>query len=267
MTDLPVGFTELLRVEVGSTSHGISIGNDDHDEMGICVEPPEYVIGLTAFEQYQYRTAWDRTGAGPRTQPQPKSQPGDTDLMIYSLRKWARMALTGNPTALLLLYSPIRIVETPWGARLVEMRDAFTSQRVGQAFLHYFRQQRERLEGSRGQMRVHRQELVEESGYDRKYASHVIRLGLQGLEFLRTRQFSVPMADEDRAHIQAIRRGELAYDVVIAEARGLEQVLALTLADTPLPPEPDEAAVNRFLVDTYRDLWAQQDHCRREHTG
>jgi hypothetical protein len=37
----------VLRVQVGSGVHGTSItGQDDRDEMGICLEPPEFVTGL-----------------------------------------------------------------------------------------------------------------------------------------------------------------------------------------------------------------------------
>jgi hypothetical protein len=47
----------ILRCEVGSSVHGLAIeGTDDRDEMGICLEPPEYVIGLKHFEQWTYRT-------------------------------------------------------------------------------------------------------------------------------------------------------------------------------------------------------------------
>ena len=38
---------------------------------------------------------------GCRTQPEGvRSGPGDLDLIVYSLRKWMRLALTGNPTVL-----------------------------------------------------------------------------------------------------------------------------------------------------------------------
>lgn len=47
----------VLRCEVGSRVHGIAIpGREDRDEIGMCVEPPEYVIGLRSFEQYVFRS-------------------------------------------------------------------------------------------------------------------------------------------------------------------------------------------------------------------
>ena len=38
---------------VGSTVHGVTVdAADDRDEMGICIEPPEYVAGLRPFSQW-----------------------------------------------------------------------------------------------------------------------------------------------------------------------------------------------------------------------
>src|SRR5215468_2536662 len=76
---------EILRTVVGSGVHGIAIaGTDDHDEMGIFVEPPEHLLGLSRpVDHYVFRT-----------QPEgARSGPGDTDLVMYSLRRYLRLAL------------------------------------------------------------------------------------------------------------------------------------------------------------------------------
>ena len=96
----------ILRGTVGSTVHGLHHGGqDDRDEMAIFLDPPEYLIGL--------RMARSGRSSGPfehhveRTQPEGfRSGPGDLDLVAYSLRKWLRLAISGNPTVLLLLFSP-----------------------------------------------------------------------------------------------------------------------------------------------------------------
>lgn len=70
--------------------------------MGICVEPLEDAMALSArFEQFIYRTAAEREG-----RDNARSTAGDLDLTIYSLGKWARLALKGNPTIRLLLFTP-----------------------------------------------------------------------------------------------------------------------------------------------------------------
>lgn len=94
---------EILRTVVGSGVHGIAIpGTDDHDEMGVFVEPPHVVLGIgpaasgRRAERYMYRTQPEGARFGP----------GDTDLVSYGLRRYLALATKGNPTALLPLYAP-----------------------------------------------------------------------------------------------------------------------------------------------------------------
>ena len=83
----------ILRVQVGSGVHGTSIsGQDDRDEMGICLEPAAFVTGLARvpngvngegpsieFEQYERHTVWDRPGGIAN-----RSGAGDLDVVVYS---------------------------------------------------------------------------------------------------------------------------------------------------------------------------------------
>jgi len=128
----------ILRCQVGSGVHGIAIdGHDDRDEMGICIEPPEYVIGLRRFEQYEYRTQPEHHRSGP----------GDLDLVIYGLRKWMRLALQGNPSVLLPLFVPDdEIVSiTPLGRELRECTTMILSRQAGHRFAGYLEAQRRGL--------------------------------------------------------------------------------------------------------------------------
>jgi hypothetical protein len=122
-------------------------------------------------------------------------------------------------------------------------------------YLGYLSGQRERLLGSRGQRNVNRPELVEAHGYDTKYAMHAARLGHQGLELLETGWLTLPMPEPERSRVMAIRTGELSFDEAIAEIDDVERRLAAALERTPLPEDPDRAAVDRFLVDAYRRIW------------
>jgi uncharacterized protein len=94
----------VLRAQVGSGVHGTSIhGQDDRDEMGLCLEPPRFVTGLARvpaglsttarveFEQFHRHTVWDQPGGLAN-----RSGAGDLDVVIYSARKWARLALSGT---------------------------------------------------------------------------------------------------------------------------------------------------------------------------
>lgn len=242
----------ILRCEVGSTVHGLGIGSDDRDEMGVCIEPPEYVIGLKHFEQFVHRT-----------QPEGyRSGPGDLDLTIYGLRKFASLALKGNPSILLAFNVPDGncMALEPLGRDLRALAWAFGSKRAGSAFLGYMQQQRQRLMGERGQMNVKRPELVEAHGFDTKYAGHIIRLGFQGVEYMHTGSFSIPMPREQREAILAVRRGEWTFNEVLSVAGELEAALKDALDTSLLPDDPNYAEVNKFLFEAYMRSWEEDGY-------
>ena len=248
--------TTILRGLVGSSIHGLVLaGTDDRDEMGVCVEPRRYVVGFGKFEQWVFRSAEEREGhAGAR------SHAGDLDLVTYSLRKWARLALQGNPTVMLLLYLPddALVVRTSAGERLQKLAPAFASRRAGRRFLGYLEAQRQRLVGERGQRDVNRVELVKEFGYDTKYAMHMLRLGHQGVEFLETGRLTLPMREPVRGHLMEVRRGLIKLADVMEECTQVELRISALLDSSPLPDQPDLKTVEAFIMDTYATAWATQ---------
>ena len=249
--------TTILRGTVGSTVHGLHQGDqDDRDEMSIFLEPPEFLIGL--------RLAKSGRSWGPfehyveRTQPEGvRSGPGDLDLVAFSLRKWLRLALSGNPTVLLLLFSPPEslLVCTERGGALRALAPAIVSRKAGPRFVGYMRAQKERLIGTRGQRRVNRPELIEAHGFDTKYAMHVARLGLQGIELLSTGRLTLPMAEPDRSRVMAIRRGDVSLEDALAEIDDIERKLHTAVENSPLRELPDYERVDAYLIETYRDSW------------
>jgi predicted nucleotidyltransferase len=248
----------ILRATVGSTLHGLHHGGqDDRDEMAVYIEPAEYLLGLArahgiknglyGFEHYVERTQPEGVRSGP----------GDLDLVAYSLRKYVRLALKGHATILLLLFVPDEHVHarTGLGEELQALRPALLSKRAGSGYQGYLRAQKERLIGARGQMRVNRPELIEAHGFDTKYAMHAARLGYQGIELLETGRLTLPMPEPERSRAMAIRTGERTLEEAILEIEEVEARLAVALARSPLPDEPDRAAVDAFLVSAYRRAW------------
>lgn len=239
---------EILRCVVGSELHGIHVvGQEDHDEMGVAVERREWVLGLRNFEQ-----------ATRRTQPEGRrSGPDDIDLVVYGLRKWARLALNGNPSVIVLLFAPERFTlhETGLGALLRSDTDSFASKRSARAFLGYLTQQYERLLGIRGGRHTNRPELVERYGYDTKYAMHALRLGYQGIEYATTGRLTLPMRDEERQRCLDVRRGGVSKTDCIAEVEHLRDFCENAFKLSPLPDKPDTATVERLMIDIYEQAW------------
>jgi uncharacterized protein len=253
-----VAESTILRATVGSTVHGLHHGGqDDRDEMAVFVEPAEFLIGLSRAPQMRGGQSGLEHHVE-RTQPEGvRSGPGDLDLVAYSLRKYVRLALKGHPTILLLLYVPreLVLVETELGRRLRDLRPSLLSRLAGRGYLGYLHGQKERLLGSRGQRNVNRPELVAVHGYDTKYAMHAARLGHQGVELLRTGRLTLPIPEPERSRVMAIRTGERSFEEAIADIEEVERELAAALEASPLPDQPDRAAVDAFLVDAYRQAW------------
>jgi predicted nucleotidyltransferase len=237
----------ILRGLVGSTVHGLSNpGTDDRDEMGVCVEPLEYVAGLRRFEHWVYRTQPEGSPSGP----------ADLDLTIYGPRKYCRLALKGSPTVLLILFiEGDHILERrPLGAELQALAPAFLSRRTGRAFLGYVDAQRRGLLGDRHSTRT--RELSSEHGYDTKYAMHALRIAHQGQELLTTGRITLPVADGERERLMAVRRGEVSLRHVLDRLHEQASRLEDIMLSSNLPDDPDHDAVDRFLVDAYQRVWA-----------
>jgi predicted nucleotidyltransferase len=237
----------ILRGLVGSTVHGLSNpGTDDRDEMGVCVEPPEYVLGLRRFEHCVARTQ-------PEGHP---SGPGDVDLTVYGLRKFCRLAAKGSPTVLLLFFLTGADVlqRDPLGAELQALAPAFLSRRTGEAFLGYLETQARGLRGERHATRT--RERSEHHGYDTKYAMHALRIGYQGIELLETGRISLPMPEPTRAHLRDVRAGRPPLSEILTEIESVAETLRAAAERADLPPEADGRAVDAYLVDAYRRAWA-----------
>jgi hypothetical protein len=247
--------TTILRGLVGSTVHGLNVndGIEDRDEMGICVEPLEDALAIWApFEQFIYRSAAEREG-----RHDARSSAGDLDLTIYSLRKWMRLALRGNPTILLLLFTPDdQLVSCdPLGRELRALAPSIVSRRVQGPYLGYLQAQKQRLTGERGQKNVHRPELEAMYGFDTKYAMHMLRLGFQGVELLTTGRLSLPMREPERSFLLDVRRGKVSEQQCLTRAGELERELSDLATASPLPEGPDEARLERWMLEAYRSRW------------
>ena len=148
-----------------------------------------------------------------RTQPEgARSGPGDTDLVVYSLRKCLRLQVKVNPTAPPPRDSPASqfIVVSPLGQELRALAPAVLSRRAVRRFLGYMDSQRQRLLGDGPRRRVpNRPELVARYGYDVKYASHALRLAYQGLEVARDARLTLPMPERERERVLQVKRGDV----------------------------------------------------------
>jgi predicted nucleotidyltransferase len=256
----------ILRVQVGSGVHGTAVsGQDDRDEMGICLEPRQFVTGVArvpsgiegdeprvVFEQYQRHTVWDQPGGLAN-----RSGAGDLDVVVYSARKWCRLALAGNPTVLLALFVPDDevVFRNEAGVELVGNAHRFVSRQAAQRFLGYLQSQKAAMTGQSG-AHTNRPELVAEHGYDTKFAMHALRLGVQGVELLTTGRITLPIPEPELGRLRAVRRGEVSLaDAVEAVMEAEARLLELQISPD-IPDRGDHVWVDDWLHRSHLAYWA-----------
>lgn len=243
--------TTILRCLVGSQAYGLSLdGNSDRDERGICVEDFEAANNLTGlFDEYEFRTATERTG-----DKWAKSEAGDLDLKIYSLRKFLNLALQGNPNSIELLFLPSGL-KTKVGNELQNLYPEILSKAVAGRYLGYINGQKARYLGVREGGRA---DLVEKYGYDVKCASHVLRLGLQAIEVLTTGKLTFPMTGDGQAYCLNVKMGKHTI-AEVNEASAEIEAKILKLKDTsPLPNHPNRELVEDWMQDVYARVWERR---------
>lgn len=239
---------EIIRALVGSTLYGTGLpGVEDTDYMGVCIEPWESVYGLKKFDQWTWRSQPEGVRSGY----------GDVDITIYGLRKFMSLATKGNPSILLLLFVPAeQQPRRTWlGASLQTMAPRIVSKKVTGPYLGYAQAQLDRLTGKRGGKHTNRPELIEQFGYDTKYAMHALRLALQGQEILRTGRIEVPIPNPAGSLLRAIRRGEVSYPDAVQHIEFAIENLKRAADKSTLRDEPDYDRIHEWMRAARREQY------------
>ena len=112
----------------------------------------------------------------------------------------------------------------------------------------------ERLCGRKGQKNIHRASLEEKHGYDTKYAMHVIRLYLEGKEYVETGKITLPNPRVDL--LISIREGKYKRSEIEEMGKQLETEALAAQEHSPLPERVDLSAVSELITQVYLDFWS-----------
>ncbi|WP_328679529.1 nucleotidyltransferase domain-containing protein [Streptomyces sp. NBC_00322] len=160
----------------------------------------------------------------------------------WELERFCELALRANPNVLECLHSPLVEHIDDTGRELLALRGAFLSRQAHQTFVRYAIGQRKKLEAD-----------VRQHGAPRwKHAMHLLRLLGSCRDLLRTGELVIDVGDERNA-LLAVKRGEVAWPRVESWITRLADEASAAAPGSPLPPEPDRARVEDFLVRVRRE--------------
>ncbi|GMA62670.1 nucleotidyltransferase domain-containing protein [Alicyclobacillus fastidiosus] len=228
----------LIAVLAGSRAYGTHTPVSDTDYRGVMAATRQMLLGLESWD-----TQWI------------SKQP---DILLYTLPKFVKLALSANPNILDTLFAPddVIVTITDVGRELRSLRQSFLSKRVYTTFTRYAQGQLRKLQhgtrcedstGPDGRCRAHAG-IVGSHGYDTKHAMHLVRLYRMGYELLTTGQIQVRRPDA--AELLSIRNGAWRLEQFQAFADEMDELCRRALARTDLPDEPDTERIHEWLMDT-----------------
>lgn len=241
--------TVQYEVVMGSMAYGVSNDHSDMDVYGFAIPPREVMFphlrgevpGFddceVQFEQYQQHHIQDPTALGGRGR--------EYDITIYSISKYFKLLMNNNPNIIDSLFVPdnCRLYSTPIADMVYAQRHQFLHKGCWATFKGY-------AYGQMHKMRIKqpvgkRAALVEQYGYDVKFAYHVVRLLNEVEQILHEHDLDLA---RNREQLKAIRRGEWSLAQVETYFRDKEQALEAAYQSSTLPAAPNVPAIRKLLM-------------------
>ena len=261
----PPGFvrsnTQYLTV-MGSEAYGVATDHSDFDCYGWCIPPRDMVFPhlrgevlgfgtqIQRFEQWQKHHIDDPNAQGGRGR--------QYDFQVYSIVKYFNLCMQNNPNMIDSLFVPQECIlfATPVGQMVREKRHRFLHKGCWHRFKGYAYSQ---MKKATSQNRTgKRKDMVEEYGYDIKFAYHIVRLLNEVEQILIEGDLDLR---RDREQLKSIRRGEWTLKDIETYFTTKEAFLEKVYAECKiLPYSPKEDGLEE-------DIHALLLACLEEHYG
>lgn len=225
---------------IGSHAYGTATAESDYDYFGIVTPPARYLLGLHTFESWA-----------------PGKDDANRDTKVYSIAKFVKLAVAGNPNVIEMLFLPEEcyLYTSMAFLDLLRRRDKFLSKQVFKRFSGYALGQFQKMEQGKkqGYMGHKRQELVEQLGYDPKDASRLVHLLFMAQDIALKGEVNPRLGAGAHQIVMEIKQGLWSLDDIKRYAQDLGDANeALFQRACPLPDEPDRDAIENILISIHR---------------
>lgn len=230
--------TLLSLALAGSHGYGTATKTSDFDFRGVFVGNAEELLG---FKGGVTSIIQDKDGK---------------DNHFWEIRHFFKMCAQGNPNVIETLWAKDYCIYNDYsgdmssplvGQSIRDIRDRFLSRRLGRTYLGYA------ISNWKRAVKINGKEDWA-SGFEPtsvtinwKDLMHLIRLIRTGREVLETGVFR-PRRDEDRELFLRIKAGQVPLGDLEVEFKAAKDTWDDLIAKSPLPEEPDEDYLNRWLT-------------------
>lgn len=212
---------------IGSHAYGLAHEGSDIDKRGWFLAPTRKILGLQPIPDQK-----DFTADG-------------EDTVYFELQKFLKLACNANPNILEILWSPQVTHATPLAQELLNIRKIFLSQKLRNTHLGYANEQLNK-------MRNHPDKPW-------KHAMHLLRVLMAGISAFEDGEIMVYVPGSyDRHFLKLVRQGKITMEQFDEHKQTLMNRFEAAVKLGNLPPEPDYAKANEFLLDArYQALYIQ----------
>lgn len=235
----------IYKVQTGSLLYGTHTEKSDKDFVGLFLPSEDYVIGRKHCDQVILSEKVSKTT---------RNQVGDIDFTVYNIIKFIDLAVGNNPNIIELFYIPKQniLFDSAYSQMLLDRKDWFLSKKAYHTFKGYAYAQRQKLMVKRENM-TGRKELAFEFGYDTKFASHLIRLLLEGLQILTEHRLEFPLPQNNL--IRDIKIGKYELSWVMEKADYYEKLIDEAYIKSNLQYSANEEKINSLQINILKEFW------------
>jgi len=99
------------------------------------------------------------------------------------------------------------------------------------------------------------EDFISKTGYDTKFASHLIRLLIEGRDLLTHGKLVFPL--KDRELILDIKSGKYSIEEVLEMAQDFEDSMRGAKEKSELPSKPNKKKIEKLLIEIIEESWNQ----------
>lgn len=238
----------IYKIRIGSQMYGTITEDSDEDIGGIFIPDKDYVLGIKRCDQVILNQRRSKTV---------RNKSGDIDYTVYSLPKFIHLAIGNNPNIIEYFFAhrTCLLKCNDFGFKLMKAYPLFISKKSYHTFKGYAYSQRKKLEVKKEKM-TGRIELAEKYGYDVKFASHLIRMLLEGQQILSEGKLTLPLPQNNL--VRDIKLGKFSLNNVFEKADELGRLVDLAYANSKLQHTADLEAINKLQMELLTNYWMRQ---------
>jgi predicted nucleotidyltransferase len=261
-SDVPVWLPMNTHYEVlmGSVAYGVSGESSDWDIYGFCIPPKKILFPHLAGEIHGFGRQTKRFDQWQKHHLKDTDTGREYDFSIYNIVRYFHLCMENNPNMIDSLFVPTECVlhSTQLGEMVRENRKLFLHKGAWHRFKGYAYSQLHKMDIKTPEIDSNRAKIVEEFGYDIKFAYHVVRLMDEVEQILELGDIDLRRISDQ---LKSIRRGEWSIEQVRRHFSDKERQLEELYHKSELPKYPQEDKIKELLVTCLETHYENIDDC------